>query len=167
MYPYMTGLLVVPSERRLVVKSVLRGSPAFDAGIAPGDVVFARQGDNNTNIEGGDSRAILHLASLQLLLSGVDEAMEALDDEQQRGAKSLKYHVQLSSPKGSARFDGEAEYLAFRLLALVDTIDKERAERIKSKFQSLQMAPNPDLNTPLQVTGAVSVSPTPQTATGA
>jgi hypothetical protein len=90
-----------------------------------------------------------------------DELRAAVELLQRSSAsRHSKWRIGVTTPVGNTEFDSENEYLLFRLLPFAKTVDPSLAERLLKTYPALRNAPHIGVDTPVQESGAVSISGT-------
>lgn len=94
--------------------------------------------------------------------NGVQEALDAID--KQRSNKTISMKFQASSKSGTVSFNSESDYLLYRVLPLIESIDPELAKTVVEENANLQGVPETPMDSAVVTAGAVSfnASPNPQ-----
>lgn len=98
---------------------------------------------------------IQNYVSIPLLKEAIEAELQALDEDS-KDSDRAKFSIQAKSSKGTVQLNDQAEYVAYRLLPLINRIDADWADQIKQKYIALKYLPEAP-NGQMQLTGAVSL----------
>jgi hypothetical protein len=103
------------------------------------------------------------IASAQVLRGELNAAIAALEAPPRNFTKQT-WRITATTPLGNASFDSQNEALLFQLLPIVKNAIPERAPELLNRYASLRKAPAITSDTPVVLTGVVSLEGTADAA---